>query len=55
MNIISRNYNIISDNIKFFLGEKLAGRQISKKYFQLKVYYKSDWKYRKVLQKKKIN
>lgn len=54
MNIISRNYNIISDNIKFFLGEKLAGRQISKKYFQLKVYYKSDWKYRKVLQKKKL-
>lgn len=55
MNIITQNLNILSDTIKFFIGEKVAGRQILKKYFQSKNYYKSDWKERKILQRKKLN
>lgn len=54
MNIIIQNLNFLSDNIKFFLGEKITGRKISKKYVQSKNYYKSEWKERKILQRKKI-
>ena len=54
MNIIIQNLNIVNDNIKFFFGEKLTGRKISKKCFQLKNYYNSEWKDRKILQRKKI-
>ena len=54
MNMIIQNINFLSDNIKFFLGEKIIGRKISKKYFQSKNYYKSEWKERKILQRKKL-
>ena len=54
MNIFTQNLNILSDTFKFFIGEKVAGRQISKKYYQSKNYYKSEWNERKILQRKKI-